>query len=166
MTIPLYIIFHILDYIKLKNKISFIVLNKDIYNYIFNANTLNNIIITNNITIPKLKIKKADKGKNEQVLLNNHIIKYISNKMYRLCDECNLFYAPKRELYNMRICTDCNDLPQYKLITKTRAIKQYKLKETQLETLDSIKRDNPHYKCSAPMTLYREIDVIALCHKL
>lgn len=51
-----------------------------------------------------------------------------------------------------------------KLITATRAKDEYLLSETDLDKLVCKLKPNPHYRSSAPMRLYRLVDVIYTAH--
>lgn len=166
MTIPHYIIFHILDYLKFKDKLLYILLDKSIYNHILNIDVIDKILTKNGIKYISSRVNKNERHLTEQDLIIKRKRTIIFEKAYRLCDECHLTFGSERELFNIRVCITCDNLRQYKLITKTNAIKKYKVKQMQLDTLDCMKRRNPYSKHKPEMTLYREIDVIALQHRL
>lgn len=45
------------------------------------------------------------------------------------------------------------------VITKTRLLNQYNIKESDLDSLSSVEKNNPYYKTSAKMILYLEAEV-------
>lgn len=50
------------------------------------------------------------------------------------------------------------------LITATRAKKEYVLTESDLDKLPCTLANNPHYKCAAPMRLYKLVDIMDLAN--
>lgn len=45
------------------------------------------------------------------------------------------------------------------VICKTRLLKQYLITNSDIETLNQIQKNNPHYKLSSPMILFLEYEV-------
>ena len=76
-----------------------------------------------------------------------------------LCWECQDETGIISNIFEKRLCYECRKLSKYKSICKSTAKKEYKLTENELGNLKSYERDNPHYKCSAPMILYKLDDI-------
>jgi len=77
----------------------------------------------------------------------------------KTCEICNeKTYKKINEAFDKFLCCKCCQLPEYQMICKTMAIKQYFLSEDDLDNLDSFEKVNPRRK-STKMTLYREIDI-------
>ncbi|KAJ3373000.1 hypothetical protein HDU91_001433, partial [Kappamyces sp. JEL0680] len=65
-------------------------------------------------------------------------------------------------MLNKRICGNCQRAnEQYQKITATRAKSEFKLTERDLEDIPCVHVQNPYYRSSAPMRLYRLIEVKA-----
>lgn len=94
----------------------------------------------------------------------------LANLASYLCESCEEAPAKARpwvhfddeEARNIRICDECKQLPQYKLICKTTALRKYKTKQRDLNKLPFIEAKNPHFSRASSMILYRELDVVAL----
>jgi hypothetical protein len=91
--------------------------------------------------------------------------KKVKTKAVKMCGECN-----KKESvmirYDTRICNDCSSLDKYTSICKSTAIKDYKLTETDLETVEYREVKNPHYRSASNMKLYKLSDIkTAFCNK-
>ena len=72
------------------------------------------------------------------------------------CCECG---TPTRSIdvfHDKPLCAKCRSrFPQkYGCITKTRALREFRLREHELYRLPYIERDNPHYKSASPMHLF------------
>lgn len=72
------------------------------------------------------------------------------------CVECGRVTRRVHGIIGVSLCSECQqgNPEKYACITKTRAIKEYRLTESDLAKLDVIETDNPHYKSAAPMRLY------------
>ncbi len=72
------------------------------------------------------------------------------------CCECHKRTRRVDAFQNMPLCAECRSrFPEkYGCVTKTRALREFRLKEHELYRLVYIERDNPYYKSSAPMHLF------------
>ena len=72
------------------------------------------------------------------------------------CIECAKLTARSHPILGIPLCQTCQreNQERYRYITKSRAIKDYRLKPADLALLGVHKVDNPHYKKAAPMQLY------------
>lgn len=75
------------------------------------------------------------------------------------CEEQGDFYARDHAIL---LCGPCRGLFYYKAVTKTEALKEYCLREADLNALFALCYPNPHYKRAAPMQLYLEREVKAI----
>lgn len=64
------------------------------------------------------------------------------------------------------LCETCRELPHYKLICKSTAVERYDLKPEMLDRVPSMERNNPHYRCAAPMQLFLERRVALVAKKV
>ena len=79
------------------------------------------------------------------------------------CEVCNRKTKCINYFYNNRICRSCEkDNDKYKTITKTTAKKEYFLNDDDLEKIDCLEVNNPHYSCASSMKLYCVNQVIKL----
>jgi len=76
------------------------------------------------------------------------------------CEDCNQPGARMNLIFGIRLCKNCNCLPQYKLICKSKAMDKYFLNKNDLEHNYNISKEysvsNPYNKSGPPMTLYLE----------
>jgi XPA protein C-terminus/Restriction endonuclease len=72
------------------------------------------------------------------------------------CCECGTRTRSVDVFHDKPLCAKCrSQLPQkYGCITKTRALREFRLREHELYRLTYIERDNPHYKRASPMHLF------------
>lgn len=75
-----------------------------------------------------------------------------------LCFYCMKHTATMSPFYVLPMCQPCQ-IKHHPTITMTRAKKEYKLKQSQLETLHHVAFKNPHYLTGPPMKLYLKTDV-------
>ena len=76
-------------------------------------------------------------------------MKKIKNK----CSDCGKESAAKpHEILHKILCPKCSKKLEY--ITKSRAMKEYKLTEEDLDKLNYMSVKNPHYSSAKPMKLY------------
>lgn len=82
------------------------------------------------------------------------------------CEECYKQKGNIHDLFQIRLCVKCKQLPKYKLICKTDAKNKYYLADDDLIELSVLKVKNPHYSRASDMKLFSEFDVIAkACEK-
>ena len=76
------------------------------------------------------------------------------------CEDCGQIGARMNNLFEIRLCTECSRSDKYKLICKSKALKEYLLTNIDLYTSPNPSQEylvkNPHYKSGPPMTLYLE----------
>jgi hypothetical protein len=60
-----------------------------------------------------------------------------------------------RKAFDLRLCKNCIEIDEYKLITKTRCKSEYKLNDNDLELFEVYEVKNPHFSKAAPMKLYK-----------
>lgn len=65
----------------------------------------------------------------------------------------------RHAILDVKLCDTCKKLPIFRTITKTKAIRQYKVQEVDLKELASALLPRYHYRCAAPMQLFLESDV-------
>lgn len=72
------------------------------------------------------------------------------------CCECGERTRSIDTFHDKPLCSECRTrFPQkYGCITKTRAIREFRLREHELHRLTYIERNNPHYKNASPMKLF------------
>lgn len=76
-----------------------------------------------------------------------------------LCDHCELRDGFTFEWTRQKLCAECRDLKTFQLVTKTVALKKYRLKEESLGGIFFVGYGNPHGKRAAPMRLFLRSDV-------
>jgi hypothetical protein len=79
----------------------------------------------------------------------------------RPCTECGKRTQAWHPILEIYVCRDCQfSTPEkYRLITKTRAVGDYRLTAADLGKLEYIAARNPHYSTSAPMQLFLKAQV-------
>jgi hypothetical protein len=79
----------------------------------------------------------------------------LSNRGWPCC-ECGSRTRSVEVFRDKPLCASCrSQFPQkYGCITKTRALREFRLREHELYRLVYIERDNPHYKSASPMHLF------------
>ena len=72
------------------------------------------------------------------------------------CVECEKPTVRQHPILGTALCSKCqrDNQDKYRYVTKTTALKDYRLKLSDLSDLGVHKVDNPHYKKAAPMQLY------------
>lgn len=79
------------------------------------------------------------------------------------CEDCGKMGARMNTLFEIRLCADCSKSFKYKLICKSKALKQYLLTKLDLDNNEDLIQEylvkNPYYKSGPPMTLYLETQV-------
>lgn len=77
------------------------------------------------------------------------------------CDDCGNIGGRMNLLFGIRLCKNCQTSFKYKLICKSKALKQYKLTQNDLENVQIEKYlcKNPYNKSGNHMTLYFEFDI-------
>lgn len=79
------------------------------------------------------------------------------------CEDCGEMGARMNSLFEIRLCVNCSSSHKYKLICKSKALNQYVLTQTDLDTYptppEEYKVKNPHYRSGPPMTLYKQVDI-------
>jgi hypothetical protein len=72
------------------------------------------------------------------------------------CGECGSRTRSVDVFHDKPLCAKCrSQFPQkYGCITKTRALREFRLREHELYRLTYLERDNPHYKTASPMHLF------------
>ena len=60
-----------------------------------------------------------------------------------------------RKAFDLRLCKNCIELDEFKLISKSRCKSEYKLSDNDLELFEVYEVDNPHFKCAPSMKLYK-----------
>lgn len=76
------------------------------------------------------------------------------------CEECKILGARIIFGHDIRLCKDCKKLFKYRLINKTKIIKQYGIKIEELEHLEYKEVGNPLFRNASNMILYKEKDII------
>jgi hypothetical protein len=82
----------------------------------------------------------------------------------KLCAHCDKPTERKHSIYDMPCHLKC-ERAHYTYITKTRAIKEYRLIEDNLTTLNYFELPNPHFGTPPPMMLYLLVEIEALAHR-
>jgi hypothetical protein len=80
-----------------------------------------------------------------------------------LCAECGTEKGKSDEFHEKKLCYNCSRNEKYELICKTKAKKEYHMKDDDLEDLKFIVKKNPHCKNGSEMVLYSKCDVISAC---
>ena len=94
-----------------------------------------------------------------KVKCGNWLVGYIAMKIGR-CFRCMGDKTRYDEFYGFRVCFGCRkQYSGFKLITKTRAKKEYKLNDKDLMLFERIEMSNPYYKTSSNMVLFLEEDL-------
>ena len=76
------------------------------------------------------------------------------------CVDCHNITQCIEPFYNIILCNKCKKLHNcLQLITFTTAKNEFKLSSNDLNNIEYIEVDNPHYKCSPNMKLYLKSDV-------
>ncbi len=77
------------------------------------------------------------------------------------CEDCRELGARMNMFFSIRLCDKCSHSFKYKLMSKSKALEQYKLTMEDFNDLDIAKYHckNPYYKSGPPMTLYLESDI-------
>src|SRR3990167_9268543 len=78
------------------------------------------------------------------------------------CTECGKHTSAIFPLLDIPLCRRCQTVhpDKYALITKTRAVQEYRLKEIDLITIEHIEMKNPHWKTGPrPMQLFLHMQV-------
>lgn len=79
------------------------------------------------------------------------------------CEDCGEPGARMNSLFEIRLCANCSSSPKYKLICKSKALNQFALTQTDLDThpiqLEEYRVKNPHYRSGPPMTLYKQMEI-------
>lgn len=93
--------------------------------------------------------------------LKGRITEFIK-RIKMLCEHCHKVCGKNRTFIpdSVRLCDKCKTLPMYKMICKTTAVKQYKVKADKLDEIPSIYVENPYYRCAHDMQLFRLSDVL------
>ena len=74
----------------------------------------------------------------------------------KICISCNGTESVSlRKAFDLRLCKNCIELDEFKLITKTRCKTEYKLKDEDLELFEVYETKNPHYRSGPTMKLYK-----------
>ena len=83
------------------------------------------------------------------------------------CRDCGKKTVCTNEfLPDVLICQRCQkEDSSFDTVTKTTAKKEYGLTDKELANIPYRLVDNPHYKCAAPMTLYRVADIKKFYHE-
>ena len=80
----------------------------------------------------------------------------MSKNNKKICVVCNSNDSVSlRKAHNLYLCIKCYETDDYKMITKTRCKTEFKLNDTDLEIFDVHEVKNPHFRCAAPMKLYK-----------
>ncbi len=77
------------------------------------------------------------------------------------CAECKMLGA--RLIFGLdgiRLCKNCKGLFKYRLISKTNALSNYKLKKPDLEGIEYKEVGNPLYRGAQNMILYQENEIL------
>ena len=78
----------------------------------------------------------------------------------KICVKCNGNESVlMRKAFGLRLCKNCNETDEFKLISKSRCKNQYKLKDKDLELLEVYEVANPHYRSGPTMKLYKLFDI-------
>jgi len=79
------------------------------------------------------------------------------------CEDCGEQGGRMNSMFEIRLCQACSTLPKYKLICKSKALNQYVLTQTDLDSHpippEEYRVKNPHYRSGPPMTLYKQIEI-------
>lgn len=79
------------------------------------------------------------------------------------CEDCGEMGARMNSMFEIRLCQACSTLPKYKLICKSKALNQYILTDTDLNSHqippEEYRVKNPHYRSGPPMTLYKQTEI-------
>lgn len=79
------------------------------------------------------------------------------------CEDCGEMGSRMNSMFEIRLCQACSTLPKYKLICKSKALNQYALTDTDLNSHpippEEYRVKNPHYRSGPPMTLYKQTEI-------
>lgn len=108
------------------------------------------------------KTKECDNGKSE------FWFRLATQKFAdKLCVGCESRTGREFEWTQQPVCKECRRTrKQFQVMTKTNAIKHYRLKETHLDELEFVETRNPRYRSAAPMKLYWRPEVRVLAEKV
>lgn len=74
------------------------------------------------------------------------------------CEDCGVMGARMNSIFKIRLCVKCLGSLKYRLMSKSRALNEYTLTQTDVDNypipLKKYLVNNPHYKLGPPMTLY------------
>lgn len=74
----------------------------------------------------------------------------------KICVSCNSNDSVSlRKAHDLRLCKNCYESDEYRMISKSRCKSEFKLNDTDLELFQVYEVQNPHYKCAPPMKLYK-----------
>ncbi len=76
------------------------------------------------------------------------------------CEECTNLGARLVFGLDIRLCKGCKKLFKYRLISKTHALKDYGLKQNDIDNLEYKEVGNPLYRGERNMILYKESDIL------
>eukprot|EP01118_Nematostelium_gracile_P004779 TRINITY_DN15704_c0_g1_i1.p1 TRINITY_DN15704_c0_g1~~TRINITY_DN15704_c0_g1_i1.p1 ORF type:complete len:295 (-),score=44.42 TRINITY_DN15704_c0_g1_i1:161-1045(-) len=80
-----------------------------------------------------------------------------------ICASCTSNAKYRSPFFKVYLCNECSTSNYlYKVITKSDALKQFKLVERDLEDVNCVLKQNPHYRSSAPMRLYSREEIITV----
>jgi hypothetical protein len=117
-----------------------------------------------------------------QVIKNKWLQKYITNfgkikrvidmtlwkyyyycRLNSICIKCSKKTVCIEPFYNISICIACRKLDErFTLVVLTTLKTVYKLKPSQIESLEYITVPNPHFKCAPKMKLYLKSDIYTI----
>ena len=76
------------------------------------------------------------------------------------CTDCGKATQHVHPILGIPVCLPCErNNERYRFVTKTRARREFGLRESDLDRLPHVACRNPHYSCAAPMQLYLLADV-------
>jgi hypothetical protein len=70
------------------------------------------------------------------------------------CAQCGTPTRSIEELSERILCKNCRGTGPFAYVTKTRALREYRLAARELEQLPHLVKRNPHYSSAAPMRLF------------
>lgn len=141
---------NIIKYTNGKSINNLIQINKEWYNDLRNENLWKSLLRNITTKIPQ-----------SIVSFKSLYISLLENR----CINCYKKTSCKCPFYNHIVCQDCKKcLELYKTLTKTCAIKEYYLTETELDDVKCVQIKNPFY--SGMMTLYLESDIVKKTYSL
>lgn len=87
--------------------------------------------------------------------------------MSKICDVCDKSPARHNKIFDINLCKECREDPEYKLIYKTTAKNKYFLTDKDINKLECFETTGYNgYSHHCPLTLIREFDVINyFCNK-